>query len=177
MRTIFFCLFSILSVPILAQSKITTTGSLIRVADAQKILDHHNLARKEVKVPPLVWNPQLAQYAQQWANTLAEKRNCKIRHRSETDREGIYYGENLFWGSDTNYYKPINASLSWYDEKKQYHYTPIDMNEVAPIGHYTQMIWKSTISMGAGMAVCKDGSMIIVANYDPPGNYIGKLPY
>jgi pathogenesis-related protein 1 len=39
------------------------------------------------------------------------------------------------------------------------------------------MVWRDTERMGMGQATCPDGAVIIVANYDPPGNVIGRYPY
>jgi len=39
------------------------------------------------------------------------------------------------------------------------------------------MFWRNTKKVGWGVAKCKNGSYIIVANYDPPGNYMGEKAY
>ena len=45
-------------------------------------------------------------------------------------------------------------------------------------GHFTQLVWKSSIALGIGKAVVPKGSMkctYIVARYRAPGNYMGKF--
>jgi len=42
-------------------------------------------------------------------------------------------------------------------------------------GHFTQMIWRNSTELGMGMARDQTGKVIIVANYNPPGNYIGQF--
>ena len=37
------------------------------------------------------------------------------------------------------------------------------------------MIWKESKELGMGMARSKNGRTLIVANYHPRGNYIGKF--
>jgi len=91
------------------------TGSRIIRQDAQKVLDHHNLVRKEAGVPPLVWSNELAAFAQEWADHLA-KNGCKMEHRQGPKIRNEPVGENLFWGSSSTFYQPLDASLSWYKE-------------------------------------------------------------
>jgi len=141
------------------------------------MLSHHNKVRKEVGSTPLVWSQELAAYAQRWAEYLANENGCEMRHRGESDREGKQFGENIFWGSDKNVYQPSNASLSWYSEIEDYKYGPLTEKNWYKTGHYTQMVWKNTLRMGAGVAYCPSGALIVVANYDPPGNYLGQTPY
>ena len=45
-------------------------------------------------------------------------------------------------------------------------------------GHFTQVVWKSSVTFGIGKAVVKKGNMkctFIVARYRPPGNYMGQF--
>lgn len=41
----------------------------------------------------------------------------------------------------------------------------------------TQLLWKSSSKMGVGVAKIPNGiyKYIIVANYDPPGNVVGRF--
>jgi hypothetical protein len=39
------------------------------------------------------------------------------------------------------------------------------------------MIWKNTKEIGVGIATCPAGGLIVVANYNPPGNFMGEFPY
>ncbi len=156
---------------------ISNTGSNISALQAQEVLNHHNKVREKVGSPPLTWNKQLAAYAQQWAEYLANNNNCQMKHRTEPGENGKAYGENIFWGSSSDYYKPINASISWYDEIKYYKYQKLNDNNWYKTGHYTQMIWKDTKEVGMGVAVCPNGGLIVVANYYPAGNVMTQYPY
>lgn len=158
-------------------AQILSTGSRIEGADAQKILAHHNEVRSEVGLPALKWDPTLAEYAQRWAAYLATNNRCRIQHRGLAQKDGAHYGENIFWGSSAEAFTPLDASLSWYSEKEKYKYGRIGDDYSQPTGHYTQMVWRKTNAMGAGMAVCASGAIIVVANYNPPGNYVGEYPY
>lgn len=168
-------LFSLLFFPKLSFSQdiISNTGSKISSEDARAILDHHNKIRDDLHIPPLSWSADLAAYAQDWADSLATSNNCNLVHRENT----LGYGENLFGGSSSESFKPIDASLAWYSEIQQYTYGKLDENNLNNTGHYTQMIWKNTKEVGVGIATCQDGGVIVVANYNPAGNYMGESPY
>ena len=160
-----------------AKSQITTTGSKISSDDANKMLAHHNTVRSEVGVSALQWDEKLAAYAQRWADYLATNNHCKMKHRGPKDKDGAQYGENIFWGSSAKAYSPLDASKSWYSEIEKYTYAQLNSDNWYPAGHYTQMVWRNTTLMGAGVAICPDGEIIVVANYNPPGNYMGEYPY
>lgn len=147
------------------------TGSRVPVDQARLALQFHNCARREVGTPPLVWSPDLAAHAQSWADHLAAQENCNLIHTPNNPN-----GQNLFGGSGANW-TALDASQSWYSEKKNYHYAVINQNNWYPTGHYTQMIWKNTKSVGIGQATCQGGAIVIAAEYNPPGNYMGEAPY
>jgi pathogenesis-related protein 1 len=44
-------------------------------------------------------------------------------------------------------------------------------------GHYTQVVWKNSMEVGGGMAICDNKSQVWVCNYNPPGNVEGEKPY
>src|SRR5205085_10452807 len=57
------------------------------------MVNQHNLWRDKVGCGPLKWSPELAKYAQQWADQLAS-RGCEMKHRPPDK-----YGENIYWSS------------------------------------------------------------------------------
>jgi uncharacterized protein YkwD len=149
------------------------TGSKVSAEDAKKALEIHNAARKKVGVPALQWSPELARYAQAWAEELAATK-CDLDHRPKSGKWKQLYGENLYWSSDAA--TVMDACNSWMEEQKDFKNKPVVSGDKGT-GHYSQMIWSTTTKLGMGLAACKDGSVIVVANYDPPGNYIGKKAY
>ncbi len=62
---------------------------------------------------------------------------------------------------------------SWYSEIKYY-----DFNQGGfsmQTGHFTQLVWKDTKKVGAGLAYNGDRTKAyVVAQYAPPGNYEGE---
>jgi uncharacterized protein YkwD len=126
----------------------------------------HNAERKKVGVAPLRWSRALARHAQNWANRLAA-RNCELEHRPADQ-----YGENLFWSS-----RPVDAQAvvdEWVAERANYNHRNNSCR--SRCGHYTQVVWAESRSVGCGMAKCGD-SELWVCNYDPPGNMVGRKPY
>lgn len=159
----------------LANAQTNVTGSLVSKQEADDALAFHNKVRKDVGAPPLQWSGKLAAFAQKWADHLAAEGN-KIKHRPGTGEWAQQYGENIFWGQGEGF-SPLEASKDWYSEIKDYTYTSLSDNNWFKTGHYTQMVWRNTTRVGIGMAKSKDGTIIIVANYDPRGNYLGEKPY
>jgi len=141
--------------------------------DAQKMLALHNQVRADVGVGPLRWSEDLAHYAQQWADHLAATR-CGLQHRPRSGKWRGDFGENLFMGT-IGYYGIADAVKDWAAEKRLYPGGPYRASWRG-VGHYTQIVWRNTRRVGCATSVCK-GNLIVVCNYDPPGNYIGEYPY
>merc|ERR1719445_795866 len=89
---------------------------------------------------------------------------------------GKDYGENIFWSSASGV-TCDKAVEKWYEEIQFYNYTTgKSVNSNRPIGHFTQVVWKSTITIGVGFAESEDGGTYIVAQYFPKGNFVMKHP-
>lgn len=174
------------------------TPSRVTVAEARELVAFHDAARREVGVGPVEWSPEVAAFAQQWADHIAA--TGKFEHRpyeipptteaaaatkpaeSALDLPKQLYGENLAMGNGPNY-SPIDGARGWYAEKKDYEPgTPIPTDfSKFKAGHYTQLVWSKTKKIGAGKAVVQTGDFagwtVIVCNYDPPGNWEGIAPF
>lgn len=92
-------------------------------------------------------------------------------------------GENLYQSFTTSS-KPATckeAVEAWYGEVSDYPFwnPPNSIFDTeAQIGHFTQVVWKSTKKLGVGIASVKHGfwtTTYIVARYSPPGNYNGRF--
>ncbi|XP_026479241.1 uncharacterized protein LOC113385604 [Ctenocephalides felis] len=44
-------------------------------------------------------------------------------------------------------------------------------------GHFTQVVWNDSRELGVGIATNKQGQTFIVANYHPPGNFLGSFTH
>ncbi len=131
---------------------------------AQAYIDAHNKVRAKHCAPPLEWSDKLAKIAQSWANEL-QKKGCVFGHSP-----GAKYGENLAAGT-IGALDPESTVAMWYDEIKLYKFPNGGFS--METGHFTQVVWTTTTSVGCGQVQCK-GNDIIVCNYDPPGNWEGQ---
>jgi hypothetical protein len=133
----------------------------------KSFIDAHNIYRAEVGIEPLTWNNKLAEFAAEWA-TQKGKQGCKMVHRPNNQ-----YGENLFWSLGMDF-DPAYAVDQWGAEKYDYNDELVGQ-EKAMVGHYTQMVWRTTTEVGCAAYQCSE-KILIVCNYNPPGNYMGQHP-
>jgi pathogenesis-related protein 1 len=158
------------------------TGSALSAKEAADVVEFHNKVRRQVGIEPVKWSPELARFAQEWADEVA--RTGKVAHRPREGEGRQRYGENIAWGWGGGY-GVLKAVESWYAEMKFYEPgTPIPQPQDFGgfrAGHYTQMVWKNTTVIGVGKATIQEGELkgwlVVVCNYDPPGNIAGEKPY
>lgn len=159
-----------------------TTGSALSAQEAADLVEAHNTLRAEVGSEPVQWSPELARFAQEWADEVA--RTGEPAHRPREGEHLQHYGENIAWGSGSGY-GVLQAAEAWFAEIELYEPgTPIPPPEdfgAFRAGHYTQVVWKGTTAIGAGKAMIQEGErkgwLVVVCNYDPPGNIAGEPPY
>ncbi|KAI4255026.1 MAG: hypothetical protein LQ352_002771 [Teloschistes flavicans] len=143
--------------------------------DQNNALRIHNDARNEATQQSgharatLVWDDQLANDATAYAQHLASA-NQGLQHSSGDQRPNA--GENLYWSKPNG--SMADASQGWVNEKQNYHGEKIGEGDFGSYGHYTQVIWPTTLSLGIGMARADDGGWFIVGRYSPPGNWSGQ---
>ncbi|XP_066258178.1 uncharacterized protein [Euwallacea similis] len=135
----------------------------------EDFLEAHNNYRKRHGVPPLELDKSISKVAEEWAKYLASKN--KLEHRPQSN-----YGENIYclYSSDSNFKINGNTPVdSWYEEIKNHAFSrePSDLKS----GHFTQVIWKSSKYVGVGVAKSREGSIYVVANYSPAGNFVGHF--
>uniref|UniRef100_A0A069DXV1 Putative salivary scp/antigen 5 protein n=1 Tax=Panstrongylus megistus TaxID=65343 RepID=A0A069DXV1_9HEMI len=166
--------------------------------DRQYLLEVHNTFRKFAASgkalggqPPaqnmleLTWDEHAAQQAYDWASL------CQWKHNQPTDIDGKSpMGQNLALKSSTKLSKVRKTFdkwmksmvRGWYNEVKLYTFgSPFSMET----GHYTQLVWATTSKLGCGYSYYQEiddsntkwHSGYLVCNYNPAGNWEGKVPY
>ncbi|WP_295447124.1 CAP domain-containing protein [uncultured Thiodictyon sp.] len=144
------------------------------------MLAAHNRVRAEVGVAPLQWSAALAGSAQEWADTLATRNGCAMKHSAGP------LGENLYWASPLRFsdgrqqpqsIEPEKVAGSWAGERRFYRPATNDCAAGQVCGHYTQMVWRATTQVGCAYRVCANDEQVWVCQYRPAGNIIGRPPY
>ena len=127
------------------------------------LLSIHNAYRAQHCTPPLSWSSSLAAKSRAWAQTLASR--CKFALSHST------IGENA-WAGEGRTFSSREIVRSWYIEKNDYNHASGRGRNGRVVGHYTQMMWKGSKSMGCGSAKC-GGIKYVICQYRPAGNLIG----
>lgn len=149
--------------------------------DQDAIVTAHNAYRSDptIHAPSLKWDSNLATGAQSWADYLASTVH-DLKHSDSSSRPG--QGENIAMGSTGNYTAAQMVDF-WgktviSGSSEQGNFKPGTFPDTsktgnwADSGHYTQVIWNDTVSVGCGMA--SDGTNdYLVCRYSPAGNVAG----
>lgn len=141
---------------------------------SQEILRAHNRYRTAIGVPPLVWSDELTRSAQRWADALSSNLQFEHDPRNQTQGENIWMGTAGFF--------TLTAMIdAWGQERRNFHNgTFPDVSTTGnwfDVGHYSQMVWRATTSVGCAGATGSDGYYRFVCRYGPHGNVIGEPVY
>jgi len=146
-------------------------------AELAGITAAHNQVRADHGVPPLAWDAELAAIAADWAAGCRDEEEPLglIDHNPDrSDLFGSYVGENVYGASG-----PVDGPAAvelWAAEEASYDH---DSNTCDGIcGHYTQVVWATTTSVGCAAHACSGLTFgyTIVCDYAPGGNDGGR-PY
>lgn len=156
-------------------------GSKVTRGEAERIVAFHNEKRAAVGSGPLTWSVEIAAHAQKRADEIA--RTKRFSHLPSTQNR---YGENLAKGGsggESSGFTVLHACEGWYDEKKKMPPNARTMTAALfnrGVGHYTQMVWKGSTEIGAGIAHYEEGGFhmtVVVCCYNPRGNVLNEPIY
>ncbi|MFP2962061.1 CAP domain-containing protein [Myxococcus sp. 1LA] len=155
------------------------TEPLVMTQFDRDMLAAHNAARRSVTTSPplsdLTWDEQATRTARAYAA------RCQFSHNP--NRGGL--GENLTAASSSAM-GAQGVVQGWMDEAVDYDYGSNTCASGKDCGHYTQVVWRNTRSLGCAAQECTENSpfgprfptwTLWVCNYAPPGNYVGQRPY
>jgi Cysteine-rich secretory protein family len=146
-------------------------------SDAQMrgtLIAAQNRARAAYGSPPLVWNDALAVSALAYARVLA--RENRFAHDPQRGAK-VRQGENLWMGT-RGAFDYATMATNWIDERKDF--KPGRFPDVSRtgnwgvVGHYTQVVWPGTTSVGCALASNADDDFL-VCRYLPAGNVFGAV--
>jgi uncharacterized protein YkwD len=155
-----------------SSSLVTSTQPSISPNYIQDILYSHNIHRTNATVPGLTWNNTLADIAVD----IAVK--CIYAHDTSTGGGG--YGQNIGAGAPPEDIPAMITDQMYNGEINFYpgYGTEPDMGNFERWGHYSQIVWKSTTSVGCATLQCPRGlantgagvrPYFTVCNYSPAG--------
>lgn len=166
---------SIFAIALLACSPLLMGGTDVRANFNARLLAAHNAERAAIGVPPLAWDNRLAADARVWADELAA--SGRFEHSSDEPGKAPQ-GENL-WAGTPRAFAPEAMVRLWAAEKKDYRPGIFPNNsrsgDVERVGHYTQLIWRSSREVGCATAVGRSEEFL-VCRYSDAGNVYGERP-
>lgn len=126
------------------------------------ILNSTNTYRLQHSAANVTYNATLSRFASTYLSSV--KASCAFAH------SGGPYGENLALG-----YPDVVGSIdAWGDERRRYDFDHPGFDEET--GHFTQLVWKNTTTVGCGRVDCGEGKgWYLVCEYWPRGNVIGAF--
>ena len=136
----------------------------------------HNRERAAVGTAPASWDDDLAASALAYAETMA--RTGRFEHAVQP-MNASRQGENLFTGS-RDAYGYAEMLGYWVAEKKDFIDGPTPQfsrtGRWQDVGHYTQMVWRSSIRVGCALASNATDDYL-VCRYAAPGNVVGQKAF
>lgn len=165
----------IVSLLSLACAPLVMGGATSDSAFAPRLLAAHNQEREKIGVPAVRWSPELAASAKAWADHLG--RTGEFRHAPDEPGQ-TPQGENLWAGTKGHYVLEDMVGL-WVAEKVDYKPGVFPNNSrsgnLAAVGHYTQLIWRDTVTVGCAVARGAKEDFL-VCRYSQAGNVLGQRP-
>ncbi|KAJ5032323.1 uncharacterized protein L3040_008930 [Drepanopeziza brunnea f. sp. 'multigermtubi'] len=149
------------TLPVFAASQAASPSFTDAATFQNDTIAAHNFYREQHGVGDLQWNDTSASFAAEWAAA------CNFEH------SGGPTGENLAAG-----YANASASIdAWGLERQEYDFgDPTGFSDET--GHFTQLVWGNTTTVGCGVASCqgRNGTpgFYVVCEYYPPGNVMGN---
>ncbi|KAL1895422.1 hypothetical protein Sste5346_005228 [Sporothrix stenoceras] len=131
------------------------------------ILNSTNFFRSEHNATAITWNKTIAAFADEY---LANDTDCTFAH------SGGPYGENIAVG-----FQSVHGAIDAFGlEREKYNYNDPGFSEAT--GHFTQLVWKASTTVGCGRRLCggnsageKSTGWFLVCEYWPRGNVIGQF--
>ncbi|KAL0478682.1 hypothetical protein AKO1_008303 [Acrasis kona] len=155
-------------------------ASVNRFTDQEKsaIVDAHNRIRASVGINELVsWNTTVEDFAVTYSSKCISG-GALMAHNQDRYLANYVVGENIFASTGDGTLTGVDATNNWGSEKQYYNYTTNTCQSGEQCGHYTQIVWRTSVSIGCSRVICSNilyGNTVL-CNYSPGGNN-GRRPY
>ncbi|KAL0490222.1 PR12 [Acrasis kona] len=161
----------------------TASSSVVNRFTTQEItaiVNAHNQIRTGVGLTELVsWSTTVEDFAVSYASQCKSNGQLMAHNQNRYLADGTYVGENIFASTSRGTLTGVEAVNSWGSEKTYYNYTSNTCQSGQQCGHYTQIVWRTSINIGCARVKCSNiqyGNTIL-CDYSPGGNYVGRKPY
>lgn len=156
--------------------------------DSARVLEAHNVIRRQLGIPELSWSVQMQVYATEWALFLSSEAGCDLRYRGTVGLplhknglgENLYFHEALVTSDGSRRIDEVDERVpvrSWARQAEHFNYVDNTCELNRQCDSYTQVVWSDSAVVGCGAASCPNNDQIWVCNYDPPGNFSLQRPY
>jgi hypothetical protein len=143
----------------------------------QRVLASHNRERAAMGISPLRWDENLAADAALWAQHLTSR--GYLEHSPSDPNDYDPQGENL-WAGTADHYSAESMVGLWIAEKSNFKPGIFPANSrtgnLEDVGHYTQVMWRSTGKVGCALAHGRRDEFM-VCRYSEGGNVMGERPF
>ncbi|KAK0392683.1 hypothetical protein NLU13_2178 [Sarocladium strictum] len=164
----------------LASVALYSMGVFSQSDDAAKAVATINQARQAHGLQPLTWHPDLATYAQYWADRMGSGQE-PFHHASGVLRPS--QGETLYQEQsmqcDPAYDTPLQSAVKdWLGQAPLYTGQAISTGQ-EPWLHFSQCMWSQSTQIGCGRAfsISEPYKFFDVCRFFPEGNIIGQRPF
>lgn len=134
-----------------------------------------------VDTDDLVWDDGLSAWAYDYVESLTgttyDPCSGNLIHSSNRNNQG----ENIGFATTTD---PSSLIDAWYNEIEYYDYNNITgiEHDGQEVGHFTQVVWASTTSVGCAVVQCDtmarygQNATYLLCEYSPAGNVYDETP-
>lgn len=162
-----------LAMPHKRQEESTNTATTLTYNET--VIFHHNLHRANHSSVNITWSEDLASTAQKIANL------CNFEHNMDVDGGG--YGQNLAAGVPAENISSVISDLFYNGEApyfaSYYNMSQPPMSDFSNWGHFTQVVWNDTTTVGCATQHCTLGvdnaagvePYLTVCNYGGSGEF------
>ncbi|GJP56788.1 hypothetical protein CLOM_g15836 [Closterium sp. NIES-68] len=142
---------------------------------ARSVIEAQQHASGGSSLPPLLWDPALARFAQAHADSVGANAQCRPEANEAAGEAGL--GEVYLWGAVEKgeaLFMAKEAVEAWAEQGKHYSSSTGGCEPGKECGAFIQLTWRETRRVGCGEALCPykgnftGVAQFFVCNYYPP---------